>query len=187
MPIQKKQKIRTKADLLLKIIPPAMQMIRREMRRGVASNTEMKISVPQFRVLARLTRGTFLAGELAEFIGVSFPSMSRMIDHLVKKKLISKKRGTLDKREFRMNLTDLGKSIHLNAQQKAHTALTKNISTLSKKEKLELAAGLQVLEKLISHHAESINESSQNRNLGNDPLVSVFASTENSRNATGKS
>src|SRR4051794_40759410 len=93
------------ATLLLETVPRAMRNIRTEMR-GVA---EGKFTVPQFRILNQLRREPLTNRELASWMGVTPPTMSRMIEALETKSLIQRERSESDLRVQRLTLTPLGK------------------------------------------------------------------------------
>jgi DNA-binding MarR family transcriptional regulator len=72
------------AQDVLDVAPLIMRAIRADMR----AHRHAGFSVPQFRMLAFLNRneGASLSG-LAEFIGLTLPSASTMVDTLVARKL----------------------------------------------------------------------------------------------------
>ena len=93
------------AKLIVDVTPNIMRAIRLEMRvvRGAG------LSVPQFRVIARIAlSGSCTNRDLAEWMGVSAPSMSRMVDTLVRRGLIVRKTQESDRREVLLDLTPRG-------------------------------------------------------------------------------
>ena len=72
---------------LMDTAPKIMQSIRVEMRRGRGAD----LSVPQFRTLGFIQRypDSSLSG-LADHLGLTLPSVSKLVDGLVKQKLISR-------------------------------------------------------------------------------------------------
>jgi MarR family transcriptional regulator for hemolysin len=70
---------------LMDTAPQIMQAIRVEMRRGRGSD----ISIPQFRTLAFIQRNPDSSlSNLAEHLGLTLPSVSKLVDGLVKQELI---------------------------------------------------------------------------------------------------
>jgi DNA-binding MarR family transcriptional regulator len=70
---------------ILETVPAVIRFIRAQMRRHRGSD----LSVPQFRTLAFIHRnpGTSLSA-LAEFLGLSLPAASRLVEGLVKKEFV---------------------------------------------------------------------------------------------------
>lgn len=91
------------AALLMEVVPLIMRVIRAEIR-GVA-----EMSVPQFRAMGFLSRhpGTPLSG-LAEHIGLTMPTMSKMIDGLVDRQLVTRQSSSSDRRRIELALTPEG-------------------------------------------------------------------------------
>src|SRR3982751_188117 len=91
---------------LLDSVPLVMRVIRHHMRRHRSGLTE-----PQFRTLCYLsiTEGSSLSG-VADFIGLSLPAMSRLVDGLVDQKLVVRKSCEDDRRHVRLSVTDKGEA-----------------------------------------------------------------------------
>src|SRR5438876_76025 len=93
--------VRCAADILTGV-PLIMRFIREEMRvrrRG-------QLSVPQFRALlfATLQEEPSVSG-LAEHLGLSLPTASRLVDLLVRRGLMERKLVAKDRRRIRLSLT----------------------------------------------------------------------------------
>ena len=86
------------ARQVLEAVPLVMLAIRTEMRRHRGSD----LSVPQFRVLVYLNRhaGASLS-DIAEHMGLTLPSMSKMIDGLVLRGLVLRRTNPADRRRVR--------------------------------------------------------------------------------------
>src|SRR5262245_43856422 len=104
---------------LLEVIPRAMRSIRTEMRR----KAQPELTVPQFRVLARLSISPATNGEVAEWIGVSVPAMSRMVELLARRGYVQKERQSEDRRQVRLLLSAKGKSHFLKIRGQAQRSL----------------------------------------------------------------
>ena len=101
---------------VIEVVPLVMHGIRSQMRRHRAPG----LSLPQFRVLTFLERyaGASLS-DVAEYIGVTLPSMSKMVDGLVEQKLVARKLDTADRRRATLSLTRRGCTVLSTAR--AHT------------------------------------------------------------------
>jgi DNA-binding MarR family transcriptional regulator len=90
---------------MLEVVPFAMRHIREEMRRHRGSD----LTIPQFRTLLFLQRnpGTALI-HLADHLGLTPPTVSKMIDGLVVRGLIERPGSTIDRRRVELRLTVRG-------------------------------------------------------------------------------
>jgi len=105
------QIIRDNAQQIVDVVPLVMRIIRNRLRERRAAD----ISVPQFRALLYLNRnhGASLS-DLADHIGLTPPSMSKLIDRLVVRKLVSRGACREDRRRISLSLTSQGRD-ELNA------------------------------------------------------------------------
>src|SRR5690242_16164818 len=95
------------AHELMDTAPQIIQAIRAEMRRGRASS----ISIPQFRTLGFIQRNPDSSlSNLAEHLGLTLPSASKLVDGLVKQKLVTREDSTSDRRRMTLVLTRAGTS-----------------------------------------------------------------------------
>ena len=86
------------AHELLEVVPLVMRTIRTEMR----GHRGADLSVPQFRTLVFLgNHGGASLSDLADFIGLTLPSVSKLIDGLVTRKLVARKVCTNDRRRVK--------------------------------------------------------------------------------------
>ncbi len=146
------------AKLILKTVPTTMRRIRTEMRTS-ARAAMADLTVPQFRILVRLSLSIATNKELAEWIGVSPPSMTRMVRHLIRKGLIKRLsvsplelqlegRSTKirhDRREVRLTLTSKGQAVYQNTYEEVLSIFTDLVSKLDSENKQTLSRGLQIL------------------------------------------
>lgn len=134
------------AKELLEAVPLVMQAIRVEMR----SRRTPDLTVPQFRTMVFLNKfpGTALS-DLAEYVGLSLPSMSKMIDGLVGKGLVSREGCARDRRRIALALTPRGKAILRKARQGTQEALAGRIGALSQPERQDLLHSLKNLRLLF--------------------------------------
>jgi DNA-binding MarR family transcriptional regulator len=113
---------------ILEVAPSIMRTIRTEMRKRRTPD----LSVPQFRVLTYLNRhpGASLS-EVADHIGLTPPSMSKNIDGLVVRQLITRQTSQADRRRIHLALTDMGKTLLESAHQETLARLTDMLADLS--------------------------------------------------------
>jgi DNA-binding MarR family transcriptional regulator len=132
----------TCAHDLMETAPQIVQAIRAEMRRGRGSD----ISVPQFRALRFIqVHPDSSLSYLAEHLGLTLPSVSKLVDGLVKQKLISRKESTSDRRKLTLVLTTSGASIVDSARTQAQANLTQKIQCLSDDDLGTISKAMQLL------------------------------------------
>lgn len=130
------------AGQVLEAVPLVMAAIRAEMR----SHRGAGLSVPQFRVLVYLQRhaGASLSA-IAEHMGLTLPSMSKMIDGLVARDLVARQLNPADRRRVTLAPTGSGRQ----AMQAAHNAtaarLAARLSALPASERRTIGKAMQVL------------------------------------------
>ena len=75
------------AQEILEVVPAVMLAIRAELRRHRTAD----LSVPQFRTLAFIDRQADASlSDVAEHIGLTLPSMSKIVDGLVTRKFVTR-------------------------------------------------------------------------------------------------
>jgi DNA-binding MarR family transcriptional regulator len=116
------------AHELLEVIPLAMRDIRAQIR----SSRRADLTMPQFRVLSFVDRneGASLT-EVAEHMGLTLPTMSKLIDDLFKKGLVQRMDQPVDRRRIKLVVTSLGVTIMETSRQGALTYLSKQLETVS--------------------------------------------------------
>ncbi len=135
------------AKLILDTVPPVMRSIREEMR-GVARG---KFTVPQFRILNKLRKGAQTNSALAEWMGVTAPTMSRMIEPLEKKQFIIREYNPSDRRSQTLTLSASGKREAEKIRRHAQERFASLAESLSSEDSHVLANGLRVLAKLFNN------------------------------------
>lgn len=136
----------TCAHDLMETAPQIVQAIRAEMRRGRGSD----ISVPQFRALRFIqVHPDSSLSHLAEHMGLTLPSVSKLVDGLVKQKLVSRKESTADRRKLTLVLTTTGSSIVDAARAQAQSNLTQKIKCLSEADLTTISKAMQLLQPIF--------------------------------------
>lgn len=132
----------TCARAILDTVPAIMQAIRVEMR----LERMHELSVPQFRTLAYIARhpGCSLS-DVADFIGLTLPSMSVLINGLVGEGLVLRESSLIDRRRVMLNLTEAGAAVHTRALNGTMAWLRERLASLSDE---ECQTVLQVMELL---------------------------------------
>jgi MarR family transcriptional regulator for hemolysin len=132
---------------LLEVVPQIMHVIRAEMR----SQRTPDLSVPQFRVLAFISRnpGASLSAA-AEHIGLTLPAMSIMVDGLVERRLVSRQSSPADRRRVLLRLTGRGESTLASAREATQARLAERLGSLSSAERAQVVEVIEVLRGLFA-------------------------------------
>ena len=134
------------AHELMDTAPKIVQSIRVEMRRGHGTD----LSIPQFRTLRFIQRNPDSSlSDLADQLGLTLPSVSKLVDGLVKKGLISRQESIADRRQLTLVLTQNGESIINSARASAKANLTKILSCLSSEELNTIHQAMELLTPLF--------------------------------------
>jgi len=126
---------------LLDLIPRIMRSIRVSMREF----TGPQLTVPQFRALAYVALAPCSNKQLADWQGVSLPAMSRMVECLVKRKLLVRTVDRNDRRQVQLQLSKKGRDQFERLRHALQLELSARITTLDEQKKRTLADGLTVL------------------------------------------
>jgi DNA-binding MarR family transcriptional regulator len=134
------------AEALLAVAPALMQSLRLSMRGGRGP----ELSVPQFRVLvhASLRPGATLR-QLAEPLGVSTATASRMVETLVLRGLIERRPGEADRRQVAIALTPAGQRMLDGTHAQARAQFESRLVGLDTAALASLAAALELLHTLF--------------------------------------
>ena len=132
---------------LFGVVPLVMRTVRAEMRR----HRTLDLSVPQFRSLGFVHRhtGTSLS-DVAEHIGLALPSMSRLIDGLVERKLMMRHNHLGDRRRITLELTPCGQALWQSAHDFTQASLADRVSALSRREHATVVRALRMLHRLFN-------------------------------------
>jgi DNA-binding MarR family transcriptional regulator len=134
------------ARQILEAVPLVMRAIRTEMR----SHRGSDLSVPKFRVLIFLNRneGASLS-DIAEHMGLTLPSMSKMIDGLVARQLVTSRMDPGDRRRVSLAPTALGRTAMQSAYKATESRLAERLTGLPASERRTILKAMQVLESIF--------------------------------------
>ena len=134
------------ARQILEIVPLVMAAIRTEIR----SHRGSELSVPQFRVLIFLNRheGASLS-DIAEHLGLTLPSMSKMIDGLLARNMVTRQMHSEDRRRVTLALTVPGREAMQTAYKATESRLAERLVVLPAAERRIIITAMQVLESIF--------------------------------------
>ena len=143
------------AQEVLEVIPQVMRAIRAEMRRQRIHG----LSVPQFRTLAYLNynQGVSLS-DAAEFIGLTLPSMSKLVEGLVARQLVRREIPPEDRRRVTLTLTPAGSLAFQLAHEATEAYLARQLAGLPAEQKALVSQAMQILRPLFTPGQEIESE-----------------------------
>ncbi len=130
------------ATEILETIPPVMRFIRTQMRHHRGSD----LSVPQFRTLVFLDRNPGVSlSALAEFIGLSLPATSRLVEGLVRKALITRQIPAGNRRLVALSISARGRRTISSARSATVKRLAEVLVGLNDEERAAVQCALGAL------------------------------------------
>lgn len=132
---------------VLATVPQVMRFFRAQMRRGRGE----ELSVPQFRALVYICNypDARLAA-VAEHIGISPAAASRLVDHLVQRRLIDRRQDRSDRRAVALALTARGQAVFDEAYRDVHGLMAARLAVLSPTERAQVSRAMELLGRLVS-------------------------------------
>ena len=142
----------TCAREMLDVMPLVMQDLRRTMR----SQSAPDLRVPELRSLAFLRHnpGSNLT-DLAEYIGVSLPSMSKLVDTLTTRGFIERTPDASDRRRVRLGLTETGLAILAKAREAVKASFAAKLARLAPQDVATVTASMTLLHSLFALASEN--------------------------------
>jgi len=133
--------------------PQIVQAIRVEMRLGRGSD----ISIPQFRTMRFIQKNPDSSlSHLAEHLGLTLPSVSKLVDGLVNQKLITRKESTTDRRKLTLVLTQTGTTIVDSARAAARANLAQKLKDIPDKDLETISQAMQLLHPIFVQSKETL-------------------------------
>lgn len=143
------------AGLLLETIPLLMRAVQGLIHDAGPSD----LTVPQFRTLLFVHRhdGTSLS-DAAEFLGLTLPSTSKLVDQLVKRRFLEREHDSVDRRRMVLRLTVHGNALLKDAHSIVRARLADILNDLNPSETTTLHRTLALLQQafpLVPLHCPS--------------------------------
>ena len=134
------------ARQLLDTAPQVMRFIRAEMR----SHRGHDLSVPQFRTLTFINRNPEISlSHLADHLGLTLPSASKLVDGLVTQKIITRREAKEDRRRLTLALTKSGEDILHEARSATQNHLKDVLRELTADELSTIIRAMNLLQPLF--------------------------------------
>jgi DNA-binding MarR family transcriptional regulator len=129
---------------ILDTVPFVMRIIRSEMR----SRRSSDLSIPQFRSLLFLQRNPGVAlRELADHLGLTPPTVSKMVFSLVSRGLVERPDSSADRRRVELRLTARGVSLVDRVRGETVAKFAERLEKLPPDERERILSALESLRK----------------------------------------
>ena len=131
---------------VMETVPLVMQFIRHHMRKLRGQD----LTVPQIRTLWFITHHARPSlSDAAEFIGLSLPAMSRLVDGLVRKGFVTRTACETDRRHVRLGVTDEGQAALDSAWEGTHAQVTEELEALSPQQRAVIESAMNSLREVF--------------------------------------
>ncbi len=132
-----------------------MRRIRSEMRH----RTMAGLTLPQFRTMGYLRRHPRASlNEIADYLGLTAPTVSKLVQKLVTQSVISRRAGS-DRRRVSLSLTQLGATALAKARLETRRQLADSLRSLPAKDLVTLSEGLRMLRRAFVEGGTDVNVS----------------------------
>jgi DNA-binding MarR family transcriptional regulator len=135
------------AHEVLDVVPMVFRVIRAELRKYGAK----EMSVPQYRTLAFIYRneGASLS-EAGDYIGLTLPTMSVLVDGLVARGLVNRRTHPEDRRRMTLMLTESGRARLESARAATMANLKERLRQLPASDRATITLAMQILRELFT-------------------------------------
>jgi DNA-binding MarR family transcriptional regulator len=140
------------AQEILEVVPIVMRTIRAELRRHRAAD----LSIPQFRTLAFIDRNVDPSlSDVAEHIGLTLPSMSKILEGLVNRKFVTRQTSATDRRRMTLALTARGLTALQTSRAATRACLAEDLAALSDRQRDIIVQAMEILRPVFASQGES--------------------------------
>jgi DNA-binding MarR family transcriptional regulator len=138
---------------MLDVIPMVMRSLRAEFR----SHRAHDLNIPQFRTLMYLRRSPGAAlNDVAEHLGITPPSTSKLIDGLVARGLIDRRESAVDRRRITLALTAAGAGLADASYRETQAAFVERFSALPEDTLEAITQAMQALRPIFCDGGETV-------------------------------
>ena len=130
-------------------VPPAWRQTRSQIRRIAVEKFQM--TEEQFQVLRRIRKGSASVSALAEASQTSRSAVSKAVDALVRRGVVSRSQDPDDRRNIPLALTDEGLRVMDAIFTEAEAWLSTRFERLSSEELETLLRGMEILRKAFTN------------------------------------
>jgi DNA-binding MarR family transcriptional regulator len=139
------EEVQQTIDRFWSVFPSIWHQVRSHIHHEAAEDST--ITVSQFHILRHVNHGKDSVSELAATGHISRPAISRMVDVLVNKNLISRTQNPQDRRHIQLALTDEGETLLNTIFDNTHQWMSKKLALLEVDELETIVWGMEALMK----------------------------------------
>ena len=136
-------------DKFWESVPPAWRQTRSQIRRIAVEKFQM--TEEQFQVLRRICKGSASVSALAEASQTSRSAVSKAVDALVRRGLVTRSQDPEDRRNVPLALTDEGQRVMAGVYDETEQWLSARFIRLTAEETESLLQGMESLRKAFSN------------------------------------
>jgi len=115
----------------------------------------LRLTMPQVKVLHVLSRcGKVSAGELADILGVSAPTVSDLVERMASMGLVQRERSRADRRVVHLSVTVAGEEALQQVRQERWSLLRELLEDMSPPDRDALGRGLRALREAAERRRE---------------------------------
>ncbi len=129
-------------------VPPAWRQTRSQIHRIALEKFQM--TEKQFQMLRRIRRGSTSVSALAETSQTSRGAVSKAVEVLVRRGMVTRSQDPLDRRNIPLGLTEEGQRVMELIFGEAEAWLSERFATLTPEDSRKMAEGLDALLKAFS-------------------------------------
>ncbi len=135
------------ARRVLEVVPA----VTRHIAAGVHQELEdgRWLTMGQFRLLHLIGKGVGSVSDLARCQSVSQPTISRQVDGLVQKELVTRQPDANDRRVTRLELSQRGEGLLQDLEKRAARRVSETLSSLTPAEKEHIVEALNLLQSVF--------------------------------------
>lgn len=138
------------AQALLDTVPRSMRFIRAQFR----AQEDLGLTLPQLRLVGKLSRGPKTNAQLARLMGVTLPAITKMVKSLEDDSYVKRKTDATDRRSAQIYCTKKGEAIRKRVRGRVLGILADACQDLSATQRVALLNGLAVLATLPGDQEE---------------------------------
>jgi DNA-binding MarR family transcriptional regulator len=115
-------------------------------------NRAPALTVPQFRALAFIeSKDGVSLSQVAEFVGLTLPSTSTLVDGLVKRGLITRETHPTDRRRLTLTLTTTGRQMMQAARKHTQAYLAEQLERVPDADRATITRAMALLKQVFDN------------------------------------
>jgi DNA-binding MarR family transcriptional regulator len=146
--------IRESIETFWQTVPPVWRNLKAYTHQTAMQNYQ--ITMAQFSILREIHHGKTSVSQLAEAGHISRPAISRLVDILVRKDLISRLEDPVDRRHVKLSLTTKGELLLAGLFELTHQWMYEKLSLLDDEELNIIIHGLELIRSAFDKEAQSL-------------------------------